>query len=191
MKKLFYPFAFAAALSISGCNSSNTANDTTDTSEIVTDTMMTSDASTLLADRDTAFANKAAIGGMAEVEFGQLAMTKASNAKVKDFASMMVNDHSKANEELKAIANAKNMILPATLDADHAKIKEELSAKQGAEFDKAYVKAMVDGHQKTLALMEDGSANNQDAELKGFAAKTAPVVKHHLDMILKIQSELK
>lgn len=191
MKKLLYPFAFAAALSISGCNSSNTANDTTDTSEIVTDTMMTSDASTPLADRDTAFANKAAIGGMAEVEFGQLAMTKASNAKVKDFASMMVNDHSKANEELKAIANAKNMMLPATLDADHAKIKEELSAKQGAEFDKAYVKAMVDGHQKTLALMEDGSANNQNAELKGFAAKTAPVVKHHLDMILKIQSELK
>jgi len=193
MKKLFYPLVFAAALAVQGCsNSANNANDTSDSTEIASDTTTTADVtSQQVSDSDTTFANKAAISGMAEVEFGQLALQKASNAKVKDFASMMVKDHSKANEELKAIATAKNIALPASLDAEHAKVKEELTAKTGAEFDKAYVKAMVDGHQKTLALMEDGSKNNQDAELKGFAAKTAPVVKLHLDMILKIQSELK
>ena len=82
-------------------------------------------------------------------------------------------------------------MLPASLDAEHAKIREDLMAKSGADFDKAYAKAMVDGHKKTLDLMEDGSNNNQDADLKAFASKTAPVVKHHLEMIQKIESELK
>jgi putative membrane protein len=193
MKKLFLPLAFTAVLAIQGCgNNSNNANDHADSTEMATVTNITSDAAGQhLTAGDTTFANQAAVGGMAEVELGQLAMEKASNTKVKDFASMMVNDHSKANEELKTIASTKNIMLPAGLDSEHAKIKETLTAKSGAEFDEAYVQAMVEGHQKTLALMEAGSQNNQDADLKAFAAKTAPVVKHHLEMIQKIQSEMK
>lgn len=77
------------------------------------------------------------------------------------------------------------------LDAEHAKVREELQSKSGIAFDKAYNSAMVEGHQKTLALMNDGSQNCQDAQLKDFATKTAPIVQHHLDRITKIHAELK
>jgi putative membrane protein len=193
MKKLIYVLAISGAFALQSCgNSSGGAADTSDSTEMSADSMMSADSSSPeVAASDTTFANKAAVSGMAEVEFGKLALEKANNAKVKDFASMMVKDHGMANEELKGIASAKNIMLPAALDAEHAKIQQELNAKSGAEFDKAYVKAMVEGHQKTLALMEDGSQNNQDADLKAFAGKTAPVVKHHLELITKIQGELK
>lgn len=173
-------------------NSSNSTENSSDTATVTTDSMVTNDTTEMNAPiADTAFASKAAISGMAEVELGKLALEKASDSKVKDFASMMVKDHGKANEELKAIAKAKNIALPTALDQEHKTKMEELKFKSGAEFDKAYTMAMVEGHQKTLALMENGSQSLADAEFKGFAAKTAPVVKHHLDMINSIQAGLK
>jgi len=200
MKKVIYTTAIiGASLMFQSCgNSSGNATDTSDTSKMAADSTAANEAA-LSADTanmegliaDTTFASKAAIGGMAEVELGKLALNKATDAKVKDFASMMVNDHGKANEELKAITKSKNMMLPTGLDQEHQAVMEELKSKSGADFDKAYAKAMVDGHQKTLALMQQGSMGLKDAELKGFAAKTAPVVKHHLDMINTIEAELK
>ncbi|WP_316813782.1 DUF4142 domain-containing protein [Pedobacter heparinus] len=194
MKKLFYAIAITGAVfSFQGCgNSANNADDDADSSTMTTDTTMAPE--TLPADtglNETTFANKAAVGGMAEVEFCKLALEKTRNAKLKDFANMMVKDHGKANEELKTIATAKNMKLPAALDQEHQAKLEELKSKSGADFDKAYAAAMVEGHEKTLALMVDGSTKLQDAELKGFAAKTSPVVQHHLELITSIQAELK
>ncbi|MBB5440225.1 putative membrane protein [Pedobacter sp. AK017] len=194
MKKLFFVLAvYGSALVFQSCGNSNqNATKTSDTSMIATDSTFTADNTMPLpADSDTSFANKAAVGGIAEVTFGKLAEAKASSAAVKDFAAMMIKDHGKANEELKTIAATKNITLPAGLDPEHAKKQQELEAKSGAEFESAYVKAMVEGHEKTLALMEDGSQNCKDADLKGFATKTAPVVKHHLNMIKKIQEGLK
>jgi putative membrane protein len=140
---------------------------------------------------DTAFANKAAVGGMAEVALGKLAAGKTSDARIKEFANMMVTDHGKANEELKSIAQTKNIALPATLDAEHQAKSDSLSKLSGKDFDKAYVAGMVEGHQKTLALMQGEASNGQDKELKAFAAKTAPVVKMHLDAITRIQARMK
>lgn len=140
---------------------------------------------------DTTFAGKAAVGGMAEVALGKMAAMKGASKDVKDFGNMMVMDHGKANDELKAIAQKKSMMLPASLDAEHQAKSDSLSKLSGAAFDKAYVAAMVEGHQKTLALMQAEAASGKDAELKAFAAKTAPVVKHHLDEITKIQAAMK
>jgi putative membrane protein len=195
MKNLIYVMMISGGMfALQSCSNSGSTTDTSDTTEMAADSMAAADTASTApaaASTDTAFTSKAAIGGMAEVELGKLAQEKASNAKVKDFASMMVKDHGKANEELKTIASSKNIVLPATLDQEHKNKLEELKSKSGADFDKAYAAAMVEDHQKTLKLMEDGSANLKDAELKGFAAKTAPVVKHHLDLINSIQSELK
>ncbi|MCL7987118.1 DUF4142 domain-containing protein [Sphingobacterium sp. lm-10] len=192
MKNLIYPLAFSAALFFQACN--NNANKTTDhadSTNLITGDAMPSPGSMQGTTADTTFTNKAAIGGMAEVELSKLATEKSSNAKIKDFASQMVKDHTKVNDELKAIAENKNIMLPTSLDAEHAKVKKDLEGKQGAEFDKAYVKAMVDGHKKTHSLMEDGAKNNLDAELKAFAAKTEPVVKHHLEMVQQLESDMK
>jgi putative membrane protein len=98
---------------------------------------------------DTMFANKAAIGGMAEVALGKLALTKTSSSKIKEFANMMVTDHGKANDELMAIAKSKNVMLPPTVDAEHQAKMDSLSKLSGTSFDKAYVTTMIDGHKKT------------------------------------------
>ena len=194
MKK--YTLITLLALSAAGfqaCKSHNSSS-TTDSTSTSTDTSKTTTVAktdSAGANPDTAFSNKAAVGGMAEVALGKLALSKSSNAKIKDFANMMVTDHGKANDELKGIAQTKNITLPATLDAEHQAKSDSLSKLSGKDFDKAYVAAMVEGHQKTLSLMQDEASGGKDNELKAFAAKTAPVVKMHLDAITKIQSSMK
>lgn len=140
---------------------------------------------------DSEFAIKAASGGMMEVELGRLAAEKAQNPKVKDFGTMMVTDHSKANEELKALAASKNITIPATLSEDHQKHVEDLSKLSGAEFDREYVKLMVDDHQEDIDLFKDASYNAKDPDVKAFAGKTLPTLQKHYDAVKAIQDGLK
>jgi putative membrane protein len=194
MRKINF-LLIAAALGglLQACSGGSTSS-ISDSSTVKTDStsatgVKTGSASTVLA--DTAFAGKAAIGGMAEVALGKLAGSKAADPKVKQFGNMMVMDHSKANAELTAIAQKKNISLPAGLDAEHQAKSDSLGQLSGRDFDKAYVSGMVADHKKTLALMQAEAQSGTDPELKAFAAKTAPVVQHHLDEITRIQANLK
>ena len=132
---------------------------------------------------------KAAQGGMAEVELGKLALQKSTNADVKKFAQMMVTDHTKANDELKSLAAKKNVTLPTDLGS-HKSTLDDLNGKTGADFDKAYVEAMVDDHETDVALFEDNT-DNSDPDIKAFATKTLPTLKSHLETIKGIQSKVK
>jgi putative membrane protein len=193
MKKINLLFlAGAVAGLMQACSGSKTSS-TSDSSATKTDstTMTTKTDSGSKALGDAAFANKAAIGGMAEVALGKMAAAKAASASVKDFGSMMVMDHGKANAELMAIAQKKNITLPAGLDAEHQAKSDSLGKLNGKDFDKAYVAGMVADHKKTLALMQAEAQSGTDPELKAFAAKTTPVVQAHLDKITKIQAALK
>ena len=195
MKKLVYLMAVSvSALAFQACGGGNKdAKETADSLNMSKDTTSNTAATGGISvdNEDAKFATQAAVGGMAEVELGKLALQKSSNAQVKEFATMMVNDHGKANTELMEIAAAKNITLPSTVDDDHKKKMDDLSKKSGSDFDKAYVDAMVDGHKSTLKLMEDESKDGADAELKTFATKTAPVVQTHLTMINKIKDGMK
>jgi putative membrane protein len=135
---------------------------------------------------DARFAVAAAAGGLAEVELGRLAQQNASDARVKDFGAMMVNDHSRADDELKVLAKSKGISLPATLDNGEQKIKDKLAAKSGPAFDKAYVSDMIDDHKQDIREFEDAAKTLKDPELKAFAVRTLPVLKKHLDAVLKI-----
>jgi putative membrane protein len=192
MKRINLLFIAAAAAGLmqacSGNHKESGADSTTTDSANVT-TVATDTSATVLA--DTAFASKAAISGMAEVALGKMAAAKGTDSQVKKFGEMMTMDHGKANAELKSVATAKNITLPAGLDAEHQAKSDSLSKLSGKNFDVAYAKAMVEGHKKTLALMQSEAAGGKDTELKAFAAKTAPVVQMHLEEILKIQSSLK
>ncbi|MDB5132578.1 MAG: Membrane protein [Mucilaginibacter sp.] len=192
MRKINSLFAVALAVSVlqacSGTKTGSTTDTTVKTDSAKTTTVKADSSATMT---DTTFAAKAAVGGMAEVALGKMAAAKGTDSKVKDFGKMMVMDHSKANNELMAIAKAKNIVLPAALDAEHQAKSDSLSKLSGKDFDKAYVKAMVEDHQKTLDLMKGEAANGKDTELKGFAAKTAPVVQTHLTAITKIQDSMK
>jgi putative membrane protein len=194
MKKLSYlSMIVLAVFAFQGCNNEKDSKETADSLNETKDSTTNAAATggVAVGEDDSKFATEAAVGGMAEVELGKLALTKSSNAKVKEFADMMVNDHGKANEELKAIAMSKNITLPTMLDEPHQKKASDLGALTGRDFDKKYVDEMVDGHQKTFDLMDKEAKDGMDAELKAFAAKTAPIVKAHLDMIKKIQDSMK
>lgn len=195
MKKLIYLVAISATtLAFQACNNSPkdakaTADSLNKTKDTTSNVAATGGIAVVKDDAD--FATKAAVGGMTEVTLGKIALEKSSNSKIKNFATMMVTDHGKANAELMALAKTKNITLPADVDADHQKKIDELKQKTGADFDKAYVDAMVDGHKKTLTLMQDEAKDGKDADLKAFAAKTAPIVQMHLDAINKIHDSMK
>jgi len=197
MKKLNLLFVAAAVAGLLQACSGNKGKSTSDSSSSsttsdtskVTSTKTDSSATTVLP--DTAFASKAAVLGMAEVALGKMASTKGTNSQIKDFGKMMVKDHGKANAELMSIAKTKNITLPAALDAEHQAKSDSLTKLSGKDFDKGYVQVMIEGHKKTLALMQSEASNGKDAELKAFAAKTAPVVQMHLSAIMKIQDSIK
>lgn len=98
------------------------------------------------------FVEKAAVSNLAEIQWGQLAEQRARDPEVKRFARMMVKEHTAAMEQLRQAAGGAQ--LPATLDEKHRDVQERLSKLQGAEFDRAYMEALVDAHEDTADLLE-------------------------------------
>jgi putative membrane protein len=136
------------------------------------------------------FMTKAASGGMMEVELGKMAQQNGMNKQVKDFGSMMVKDHSKANEELKALAAKKNIVLPDSMGEDHMDNVKELRGKKGADFDNAYVDLMVEDHKEDVSMFEKASNNLEDADAKAFASKTLTTLRMHLKQAQAIDSTM-
>lgn len=133
---------------------------------------------------DKSFVMKAAVGGMTEVELGKVAASKGTSQGTKDYGSKMVEDHTKANDELKSIAAPKGMTPPASLDAIHQRLVEKYTnMAAGRSFDKAYHDQQVVDHKNTIALFTKESKAGKDADLKAFATKTLPTLKDHLKML--------
>jgi putative membrane protein len=139
---------------------------------------------------DRLFVRTAAIGGMAEDEFGQLAEQKGQSDAVKEFGRLMIADHGKANERLIDLAKEDGIAVPHELDAEHEAMRARLESLSGAEFDLAYLQVQVVDHQKTVQLLEYEIGSGQDVELKSFAAESLPVVLRHLRSAQDIQAEL-
>lgn len=182
----------AAAGLLQACHSNKDSKASADSANTAKADTAKKDSTASAVDKDDAkFAVAAANGGMAEVELGTLAQQKAANQKVKDFGGMMVSDHSKANDEMKALAKSKGITLPDSIDSKEQKVKNDLSAKTGADFDKAYVSNMIDDHKEDIKEFEDAAKNLKDPDLKAFAVKTLPTLKMHLDAIQKIHDSMK
>jgi len=143
--------------------------------------------SATLSSADSKFVREAAIGGMAEVELGKLAVEKASSADVKQFGQRMVDDHSKANDELKALASQKGVTLPTTASKATA---DKLSKLSGDAFDHAYIRDMVRNHNKDVAEFRHVSTSATDADVKEWAAKTLPTLEGHQASAEAIASKL-
>jgi putative membrane protein len=131
---------------------------------------------------DERFMMDVARGSLAEVELGKLASEKASDPKVKEFGQRMQQDHTKASDELKALAQGKNITLPADLDAKHKATHDRLAKMSGQAFDRAYAREMVTGHQRMLTMFRRESQTGKDPEVKAWAAKMVPSVQEHLTM---------
>lgn len=147
-------------------------------------------SSSKLSASDKKFVMDAATGGMEEVQLGQIAAQKASDSDVKNFGQRMVDDHTKANDQLKQVASQKGVTVPSTLPASKQKDVDKLNKLSGAAFDKAYVSMMVKDHKKDVADFQKESKSGKDSDVKGFASTTLPTLQDHLKMVQDIQSRM-
>lgn len=195
MKKTLFSLAIClSAAVIWSCNNSGDTTSTDDSSSTATgtDTMSTADnntpvSTTPLSKDDSAFVMEAAIGGLMEVQAGQIAQQNAQNQRVKDFGVMMVTDHSKANDELKSYATGHGITLPTELPADKQKHIDAMKNMKGAAFDKHYISMMLDDHKEDVEKFQKQSTSANDAQLKTWAVNTLPVLQKHLDSVQAIK----
>jgi len=138
---------------------------------------------------DRAFAMKAAQGGMAELQAGQLAVQRASSAQVKQFGERMVTDHTQANQDLQQVAQQDNLTLPAQPSATQTAEARRLSSLHGSDFDHAYIQYAVTDHRQDVAEFRREAQSGHDPALKGFAQKYLPVIQHHLQMAQSLQTQ--
>jgi len=142
------------------------------------------------AANSSSFTTKAAQGGMSEVLLGNLALAKGQSADVKQFAQQMITDHTRANNDLKEIAARKSVALPTDTSNEQKDLLEKLSKLSGADFDKGYVKAMVEDHEKDADEFKAQAESGTDPDVKAFAAKTLPTLQSHLDLIKSIKDRM-
>ena len=205
---IFSSFALWAVVSLIACqgssNNNNTANG--DSSASIrqepsnTETNTAKDSSsmatrsdqgtkTTVDEKTSKFMNEAAMGGNAEVQFGKLAEQNASSQRVKNFGEMMVKDHSAANDDLKSIAKNKSVTLPNDI-GKHQHHYDELSKKTGTDFDKSYMKMMVDDHKEDIDAFEKAANTSTDPDVKNFATQKLPILRKHLDSAKAVQESL-
>ncbi len=152
----------------------------------------------------TQFRAKATASDAFEVLSSKIAQTHATDADLKEFARMMVRDHTRTTDELVAIggiskASLETKMKPGAdgkwaandlLDSDHANELNSLDSKSNGDFDKTYIDDQVKGHKDAVALMEDYSKNGDNPKLKAFAAKVLPTIREHLAKAQALQSRL-
>ncbi|SDE45046.1 putative membrane protein [Dyadobacter soli] len=135
---------------------------------------------------DQQFVMEAAEGGMLEVKLGELASQKGVSNEVKSFGKTMVADHTKVNDELKALAQKKQITIPTAIGAKKQQKYDSLAALNGEQFDMLYMNMMIASHEQTIGLFQTESNKGEDAELKKWADSKVPALKHHLEMAKKL-----
>jgi putative membrane protein len=198
---------------MAGCNTANRTSNTIATSD-ETGTAGTAGNGVSASDRN--FVNDILSDGMAEVELARMAKDHAANADVKQFAQMMIDDHSKAGDQLKQIASTNSIPQDAKIDEKHKNLMDKLAKLRGMEFDKTYMSAMVDDHED--AVREIRTRVDEDRSLKDrltgknpespaatrpepsddkvkisvnqWAADALPTIERHLDRAKQIKETL-
>ncbi|HVW07550.1 MAG TPA: DUF4142 domain-containing protein [Bryobacteraceae bacterium] len=139
-------------------------------------------AADLPAAHDQSFVNKAAQGGQAEVKLGQLAASKGSNQKVRDFGQRMVQDHGKADDQLQSIAQKQNIQTPSGMTSEDQTLYDKLQGLSGSQFDKTYMSAMVKDHENDINEFQREADSGKDSAVKSFASDTLPTLREHLQL---------
>lgn len=205
-KTAVIPVAFALAIAL-GCNRPTTTNEESapdlDNAPAIPDAI-----GTVGADNNRDFLTRAMDANMAEIELGRMAEERATHPVVKGFGHLMVTDHSKALDALKPIANRQGTPMVGQLSDEHRELRDRLATLRGEQFDREYMRAIVDGHEKVVDLLQTranehrfgadkGTAEPEKTddpigmEINQWAAKTLPTTRHHLDEAKRIHGELR
>jgi putative membrane protein len=140
--------------------------------------------SAALNSQDQQFVLEAGSSGLYEVQAGQKALTKSSDGRVRTIAQHMIDDHTKANNALMALAQRKGVpaasIVPS---AQHLSMLQRLDTLSGTDFDREYFTQQRDAHTQAIAKFQAQANNGFDRDLRDFAAATLPTLRGHLDMV--------
>src|SRR4028118_2289095 len=142
-----------------------------------------------LSSRDRTFVMQAGQLSMMEVELGRLAVQRGSSAGVKQYGQEMVEDHTRANQELMQLAMQKKVELPTEMSTQNTALIDRLSGLSGKSFDTAYKQAMIDSHNHAIALFKAQSQQGQDPQLKAWATQKLPKLQAHLEMVNQMLEE--
>jgi putative membrane protein len=139
---------------------------------------------------DASFYKNAAEAGIFEVDAGHMAQEKGNSQQVKDFGSMMVKDHTAANDKLQSIASSKNITLPTSASVGEMATEAKFKVLSGETFDKSYVKSQISAHQKAIALFHKEATSGRDADTKAFASASLPMLHSHLKAATSIATAM-
>jgi len=131
---------------------------------------------------DRTFVTKAAQIGLAEVQTGELAKSKAASDQAKQYGDHMVSDHTKTNDQLKQLVSSKQMDMPTAPAAKDQATLKKLQGLSGAAFDRAYLDSQIAGHKEAISAFQTEVRSGHDPELKAFATATLPNLQEHLRM---------
>lgn len=148
------------------------------------------EAKEVIGEEQSDFLVEAASSGIWEVEMTKLAEEKAQHARVKNFAKILRDEHSKLNEEIRSLAVKKQLTLPGALDPDQQDHLAELKRLSGKAFDRRVMEMIEKEHQKDIKDFEDASENHKDSDVQTFAAKTLPLLRAHLDSVKMIRTAI-
>jgi len=182
-------FLLALGMTCIGCSSTDKAA-TPDNSSAQPASNPNSSATSANANPDQDFINKAAQGNRAEIELGQLVAGKSKDPSVKQFAQMMVKDHTDALAKLQQVAQSKNLTLPDSMPDDAKDLENKLSKDQGKQLDKDYMAGMVEDHQKDVQDFQDATQNLKDPDIKQWATSTLPTLQKHLSKAQQVDAKV-
>ena len=140
---------------------------------------------------DSQYLVAAAETDLAEIELGKLAQSKGTDADVKALGKMMVDQHTKASADTKALADKKQISLPAAVTDKGKEEYEDLNKKSGKDFDEKFASMMIDGHKDAISKIEKAAEKATDPEIKAWAANMLPTLKMHLQHAETVQEKLK
>lgn len=135
----------------------------------------------------SSFLVKVADDAMFQIELGELARKRSEDERVKRFGTMMVQQHANTDVRVKELASSKNVALPSSLSDRHKQIADDLSRRQGQDFDRVYMKVMVDDHQESITEFNATSGKVIDSDIKVFITNVLPTLQAHLDSALLIR----
>jgi putative membrane protein len=141
------------------------------------------------AEGDQAFATKAAQINLGEIDAGMLAKKNSRRQDVQQFGQQLTQDHQKAHDELKRLAQKNGWALPSETDGKHKATCEKLSKLEGGRFDEEFLRAMVTGHQEAIKLFEAQAEGGKNADLRGYAKGTLPSLRDHLKRAQELQAK--
>jgi putative membrane protein len=143
---------------------------------------------------DQLFVRQFFYAGTIEVEFAQFARQRSMTASVQALQQRLIEDHSKANQLLAAIAQHLGTAVPpipaSTKDPDHEVMRASLEQLQGKQFETAYLRGQVTDHQSAAQLLEWEVDSGQNESLRAFAKQTLPIILHHLQMVRESLAQL-